>query len=95
MPKLGKYSMLSTLQFSSTTSILTSSFTSFTPSVLHAAVDGKVVNGSGLKIEIDEDELEIYEKPLATYLLIAALILFIADVAVRVIKIKKKKGAKR
>ena len=70
-------------------------FTAFTPSVLHASVNGQVVNGSGLKIEIDEDEIEIYEKPLDIYLLIAAMVLFIIDVAVRVIKIKKKKGAKR
>jgi hypothetical protein len=62
---------------------------------LHASVNGQVVNGSGLKIEIDEDEIEIYEKPLDIYLLIFAMVLFIIDVAIRVIKIKKKKGAKR
>lgn len=70
-------------------------FTVYTPSVLNATINGKVVNGFGLTLENDENEVEIYEKPLMIYFLIAAMVLFIVDVAIRVIKIKKKKGAKR
>ncbi len=67
------------------------SYTTFTPSILHASVSGKVVNGQGLKIEVDENEIEMYEKPLAMYFLALATVLFLVDVAIRVIKIKKKK----
>ena len=71
------------------------SYATFTPSALHASVNGQVVKNSGLKIEVDEGEIEIYEKPLNMYLLAIAVILFVADVGVRVLKFKrKKKGAK-
>ncbi|MBO5338830.1 MAG: VWA domain-containing protein [Clostridia bacterium] len=66
-------------------------YTTFTPSILHASIEGEVVNGSGLKVEVDEDRIELYEKPLAMYFLALAAVLFVADVAIRVIKVKKKK----
>ena len=70
-------------------------FASYTPSALHAFVEGEVVNGKGLVIKNNENELATYEYRFTVPFLIIALVLFVADVAIRVIKIRKKSKIKK
>lgn len=71
-------------------------FESYTASSLHAFVDGIVREESGIIIENDENDLATYEYSFVIPFMIASLVIFIFDVAVRVIKLKKKaKDTKR
>ena len=65
-------------------------FASYTPSSLHAFVEGEVVEGKGLVLENDKNDLATYEYRFTVPFLIISLVLFVADVAIRVIKIRKK-----
>lgn len=69
-------------------------YETFTASSLHAFVDGEVVEGSGLKITNDEKDLATYEYRFTIPFLIVAMVLFIIDIAIRVLKFKKKSKAK-
>ena len=66
----------------------------FSASSLHAFVDGEVAEGHGLKITNDEKDLATYEYRFTIPFLIVAMVLFIIDIAVRVLKFKKKSKAK-
>ncbi|MBQ8546462.1 MAG: VWA domain-containing protein [Clostridia bacterium] len=66
----------------------------FSPSSLHAFVKGEVADGSGLKITNDEKDLATYEYRFTIPFLIIAMVLFIIDIAIRVLKFKKKSKAK-
>lgn len=73
-------------------------FVTFTPSPLHSFVDGQVVNGKGLEIENNREDLAIYEYSFKIPFLIAAMVIFVADVAIRVLRFKKKskvRGARK
>jgi hypothetical protein len=70
-------------------------FASYTPSSLHSFVDGEVVAGKGLVIKNNENELATYEYRFTVPFLITALVLFVVDVAIRVIKIRKKSKIKK
>ena len=65
-------------------------FESYSASSLHAFVDGIVREEGGIIIENDEDDLATYEYSFVIPFMIASLVIFIFDVAVRVIKLKKK-----
>lgn len=70
-------------------------FESYTASSLHTFVDGIVREEGGIIIENDEDDLATYEYSFVIPFMIASLVIFIFDVAVRVIKLKKKAKAVR
>ena len=65
-------------------------FESFTASSLHAFVDGIVREESGIIIESDENDLATYEYSFVIPFMIASMVIFVIDVGVRVIKLKKK-----
>ncbi len=69
-------------------------YETFSASSLHAFVDGEVVEGSGLKITNDEDELATYEYRFTIPFLIIAMVLFLIDIAIRVLKFNKKAKTK-
>ena len=66
----------------------------FSPASLTAFVSGEVVEGDGLVIENDTNELDTYEYRFTIPFLIIAMILFVADIAIRVLKFKKKSKVK-
>ena len=65
-------------------------FESYSASSFHAFVDGTVVEEKSVIIENDEDNLATYEYSFVIPFMIASLVIFVADVGVRVIKLKKK-----
>ena len=65
-------------------------FESFTASSLHAFVDGEVYEEKGIIIESDENDLATYEYSFVIPFMVASMVIFVVDVAVRVIKLKKK-----
>ncbi len=65
-------------------------FESYSPSSLHTFVDGIVREESGIIIESDENDLATYEYSFVIPFMIASMVIFVIDVGVRVIKLKKK-----
>lgn len=69
-------------------------FETFSASSLHAFVSGDVYEGEGLRIVNDEKDLTTYEYRFTIPFLIVAMVLFLADIAIRVLKFGKKSKAK-
>ena len=65
-------------------------FESYSASSLHSFVSGSVREEGGIIIESDEDDLATYEYSFVIPFMIASLVIFVCDVAIRVIKLKKK-----
>ena len=65
-------------------------FASYSASNLHAFVDGEVAEGKAVTIKSDEGELSTYEYRFTVPFLIVSMVLFVIDIAVRVLRFKKK-----
>ncbi len=70
-------------------------FATYTPSTLHAFVEGEVYEGKGLTLENNRNDLAIYEYSFKVPFLISALVLFVVDIAIRVLRVKKKSKIKK
>ena len=69
-------------------------YASYSASSLHAFVNGEVKEGEAIRIENDKNKLATYEYSFVIAFLIIAMVLFIADIAIRVLKIRKKPRVK-
>ena len=65
-------------------------FASYSASNLHAFVDGEVAEGKAVTVKSDEGELATYEYRFTVPFLIIAMVLYVIDIAIRVLRFKKK-----
>ncbi len=69
-------------------------FETFSASSLHSFVSGEVYEGKGLRIVNDDKDLATYEYRFAIPFLIVSMVLFLIDIAIRVLKFSKKPKVK-